>query len=160
KKRYMVLAIIVGFCIVVFTLLPKPYGESVNLGRLFSIQSRLSDYNEGIRIWKASPLIGIGYNRIRYVKEKTPEAFEANHAGASFHSSFLIILVTGGVIGLVLFLGMLYKIWGIDEFTKVAVVFISIISLTDNVLLHPFILYMFFWTCLVFHFNYRSGTSR
>lgn len=160
KKRYLLLAATIGFCLFVFVLLPKPYGESVNLGRLFSIQSRLSDYNEGIRIWKESPLIGIGYNRIRYEKEKTPETFDANHAGASFHSSFLVILVTGGIIGLVLFLGILYKVWGMGEFTKVAVVFISIISLTDNVLLHPFILYLLFWTTLIFRLNYLSGRSR
>lgn len=127
------------FAIVVFVI-PKPSGEGVNLLRTSTIQSRLIDYSQAIGIWKKNPIFGIGYNRIRYVK---PEVQLGNHASASFHSSFLIMLVTSGVVGLGLFLGVLGLLGRLGRFGFYGVVFLSVVSLFDNVLLHPFILFCF-----------------
>lgn len=126
-------------------LLPRPFGESVNLTRVFSIESRLKDYKEAVEVWQESPVIGVGYNRLRYVRESYTSDninFESSHAGASFHSSFLIMLATGGILGLVLFIWVLLQIARISPMSRYMTIFLSIASLTDNVLLHPFIMFL------------------
>ncbi len=126
---------------------PKPGGEGVNLARMFSLKSRLNDYRVALDIWRKNPLVGVGYNRIRYVKLKlnTEEETQlaANHAGAAFHSSFLIILVTGGLLGLVLFSVVLYEFASLGQTSMFLTLFVSILSSGDNILLHPFVLFLF-----------------
>ncbi len=129
-------------------LLPKQFGEGVNLLRRFSVTSRLRDDQTAISIWQKNPLLGIGYNRIRYEKERlgvidrTTE--DITHAGASFHSSFLIVLVTTGILGLISFLFLLWQLAKISLFSTYLTLFLSLFSLWDNILLHPFILMLFF----------------
>ena len=133
-KKFLVLALI-GF--VILFLLPKPWGEGVHLTRIFSINSRLLDYQKAVGIWQKSPIFGIGYNRIRYLKKDF-----VSHAGASFHSSFMIILATSGIFGLSLFLLALSKLAKTSTLSAVYLIFISLISLGDNSLLHPFVLFL------------------
>ncbi|OGK39818.1 hypothetical protein A2954_01470 [Candidatus Roizmanbacteria bacterium RIFCSPLOWO2_01_FULL_37_12] len=143
-KRMVIFLVVFTFLLLV---VPKPFGEGVNLGRMFSVRSRLDDYRAAIKIWRRSPLLGIGYNRIRYEKIRINiiEGFgsDLTHSGASFHSSFSIILVTGGVIGLVLFIFVLLRLSMINEFSRYLVIFLSLMSLSDNILLHPFIIFLF-----------------
>lgn len=149
-KRRMLLGVAVMLFILclIFAVLPRPYGESVNLMRTFSIQSRIENYKEAVTLWAKHPLIGVGYNRIRYTRDNATflnnKDLQNNHAGASFHSSFLIMLVTGGVIGLGLFTWLLYSLAKLNTFTWWSTIFLSILSLTDNVLLHPFVLVLYF----------------
>ena len=142
RNRFLKLALVgVVVAAIVFVIIPKPSGEGVNILRTSTILSRAVDYQEGILIWQRSPIVGIGYNHISAIKH-TPQTDITipNHAAGSLHSSFLIILATGGVIGLLFFLNWLVEIGRISEFTKYAVIFLSVVSLFDNVLLHPFVL--------------------
>jgi hypothetical protein len=147
KKIALTLLLIVCIGGLIYMFLPKPYGESVNLLRTASIYSRLSNYEEAFSGWSKSPIIGVGYNRIRYTRSSADfvnkEDLETNHAGASYHSTFLIVLVTGGVVGLVLFIWLLYSFALLSKLSTVVVVFLSLLSLTDNVLFHPFVLFLF-----------------
>jgi O-antigen ligase len=135
KKIFLFLILFIGMIF----FIPKPNGEGVNLKRLYSIESRIEDYRKGIDLWKKKPLIGYGYNRIRYIKKS-----DSIHSGAGFNSSFLTILVSSGIIGLIAFI---WTLWGFRRDSKIAmtlIIFLSIVSLFDNVLLHPFILFLFF----------------
>lgn len=135
------------FSLVIFLLAPKQFGLGVGLDRMFSISSRAVDYEKGIAMWKKSPIIGHGYNRLAYVKErmnlkeKPKEDFPV-HSAASLSGSFLIILVTSGIVGLILFLVSLINLAGISNLT-LYVLFLGLMSLTDNIFLHPFILFLF-----------------
>lgn len=152
---------IIGFILLValiVALLPKGQNESINLLRTTSIFTRARDYVIGFEIWRKNPIIGIGYNHIRYEKDRyvdepITEAFNPSHASASFHSSFLMILVTGGVVGFLFYLWVLYAVAQVNEFAKYSVIFLSILSLSDNVLLHPFILFLLFILTAVFMIN-------
>lgn len=149
----------VGFavCIIVVGMLPKPAGEGVNLMRTSTIASRIVDYQQGIELWKSSPVLGIGYNHIRSVKE-TPmiDKGQPNNAAGSFHSSFLIIMVTTGIIGLFLYLNMLVRLGQMGVFEKYAIIFMAVVSLFDNVLLHPFMLFLFIYlAATVTHPSYK-----
>lgn len=141
-ERRIAWAFIAVFIIGVI-IIPKPFGESVNLFRLFTIESRAKDYQDAIELWKKYPIVGVGYNRIRYIKPETTDFDISSHAAASYHSSFLIVLVTSGIIGLVLFILALKDLSELGSFPLYAVIFLSIVSLGDNILLHPFVLFLF-----------------
>lgn len=145
KKLKLFLLFIFFFLIILF-LAPKPFGESVNLARLNSITSRLIDDKEAVSLWQKNPIFGIGYNRIRYAKINLnllpSDPGLVSHSGASFSSSYLIILVTGGLIGLTLFLWFLFNLATLSSNNWVYIIFLGSFSLTDNVLLHPFIFFL------------------
>ncbi len=129
-------------------MLPQPGGEGVNLRRTASIMSRVTDFETAVDIWKERPVIGIGYNHIRYERRyyEAPAAQttqDVSHAGASFHSSYLIILVTSGIVGLVLFVGMLAQLAVVSPVASYMTLFLGVYSLSDNVLLHPFVLFLY-----------------
>ena len=138
QKKFALLLIFLAAFLIAVLIAPKQFGEGVNLKRTFSIQSRLNDYKEAIEIWKKSPILGVGYNRIRYVKPNSP----TGHAAASFSSSYLIILTTGGILGLLGFMGVLGKLWLISGKARGIVVFLAALSFADNIILHPFILFL------------------
>ncbi len=138
RKSIRNIIILTTLFAVLLILAPKPWGESVNLARSSSLISRVENYKEAINLWLKKPIIGVGYNRIRY----TRIVDETNHAGASFHSSFLIILVSGGVIGLALFLLSILEIAKLSVWGKYYLIFFSLLSLSDNIILHPFILFL------------------
>ncbi len=138
KQLKKIILFFILFAALVF-FIPKPSGEGVNLKRLYSIASRVEDYRLGLSLWKNKPITGYGYNRIRYIKNNN-----SVHSGAAFSSSFLTILVSSGILGLISFI---YVLWSLRKTNKVAPVllfFLSIVSLFDNVLLHPFILFLLF----------------
>ena len=145
-KRYKIAFVMIGTIIILILLIPKAQTESINLMRTTSITARLEDYRKGFEIWQKNPIFGIGYNHIRFEKEKYidevfVEDYNPSHGIASFHSSFMIILVTGGVGGLALFSYILFKLSRKSTYFLMSVVFLSTISFFDNVLLHPFILF-------------------
>lgn len=147
KKHYRQLVLIALIFSIVLILIPKPFGESVNLKRSFSVQSRLLDYQTAFNLFLKNPLGGIGYNRLRYVKKEAglieQENWDISHSGSSFHSSFMTILVTSGLIGLLSFLFLLKAFASISGLSKTYLVFLAVFSLADNVFFHPFVLFLF-----------------
>lgn len=139
-----------ALCLVLFAgvllfIIPKPFGEGGNLLRTSTIESRIKSYEEGIKIWSTSPLFGIGYNRLRYVRQPVPQVVGVegvSHAGASLHSSFLIILATTGITGLIFFFLFLHSLWKISSTAQLYVLFLGVYSLFDNIFLHPFVLFL------------------
>lgn len=145
--------------IVVLVVLPKPFGEGVNLFRTYSLVSRAKDYKDAVELWSKRPVLGYGYNTIRALKLKNglldKKTADISHSGASFHSSFLIILVTGGIIGLIAYVSFLVTIARTSFVGGVVVVFVSLLSVSDNVFLHPFILLIVFF--LITYFSSRPS---
>ena len=138
NQRIKYFGLLIIFFVLLIFLLPKPAGEGVNLLRTASLESRVVDYQEGIGYWSKAPLFGYGYNQIRSLKNQS----EVNlHSGAGFSSSFLIILVCTGIVGLILFLKLLLDLGKINIFANYAIIFLSVLSLGDNVLLHPLIIF-------------------
>lgn len=132
KARYIFI------CIALFVSLllvaPKQFGPGVGLTRTFTIEARFNDYKEAIQLWSKKPFFGIGYNRIKRVVP--------SHASASYSSSYLIILVTGGIVGLLLFLATVVRFAFLHEKAVTLLLFIGVLSFFDNILLHPFILFL------------------
>lgn len=151
KIKVFLLLLVLGLSFIIFV--PKPFGEGGRLNRVASVGGRLNDYKTAFLLWREHPLLGDGYNRIRYAKRYAhlldTSGYDVTHAGASFSSSYLIILVAGGIVALVLFLGVLYQLAQLTHLAKYAVIFLSLYSVTDNILLHPFVLFLFLQTIIL-----------
>lgn len=137
QKQFKKIFLFLLFFVTLIFFLPKPSGEGVNLKRLYSIESRIEDYRQGINLWKNKPFIGYGYNRIRYIKNA-----DSLHSGAGYSSSFLTIFVSSGLIGLISFIWVLWSLRRSNKVAPILLIFLSVVSLFDNVLLHPFILFL------------------
>ena len=144
QKRYLFIGITMGAFIILAIFIPKPIGVGVQLFRTFSINTRVSNAVEGVKFWMKNPILGVGYNRIRYEKAGLglTGKYDVSHAASSYHSSFVTILVSGGVLGLLGMVWMLGKLGRISAPSFYSILFLSILSCGDNALLHPFILYM------------------
>ncbi len=145
--KYVVLPAFIVMALLLFAL-PQGTHESINLYRVTSVASRKVDIQKGLQIVQKNPFSGIGYNHIRFEKDKLSEeplteTFNPSHSSSSFHNSFLIILVAGGVVGLGCFLLWLTEIARISTYHAYMILFLSLASMGDNVLLHPFIMFLF-----------------
>lgn len=98
KKKIVYLGLLLLLAIIV-VLIPKPFGEGVNLLRTFSIFSRIDSWNSGLDLFLQKPILGWGYNTLRSING---ERFQIDN-------SYLYIAATTGVIGLVLFLNLIYR---------------------------------------------------
>lgn len=87
------------------TLLPSGQGEGQKLTRTSTILARLTNYKQSIEIIKKSPVLGVGYNNICAVKNENTDS----HSCFGLDNSFLFILATTGVVGLILFVS-----WGLS----------------------------------------------
>lgn len=137
---------VILFCLAVFMIVPKQFGQGVSLNRVFSVTSRLDDYRKGMKIFLSAPLLGHGYNRLEFVKDKMNLSSDSkdgyrSHAAASLSSSFLIILASSGIVGMGLFLSFLLKLIQVNRQIATGIAFVTLMSLADNILLHPFMMF-------------------
>ena len=139
KKIKYLIAILLLF-ITSLIIIPKPFGEGVNLLRVYSIESRLKQNQEGIRLWLKNPAFGIGYNQLKSIRPNQIKI--PTHSSSAYPSSFITILVTSGITGVFFFLMSLKSLWVYSAHSKYYILFLSIFSLMDNILLHPFILFL------------------
>lgn len=144
QKKYIFMGVTIGTFIILAVFIPKPIGVGVQLFRTFSVDTRIQNAIEGVQLWYKNPIIGVGYNRIRYEKAELGLVgkYDVSHAASSYHSSFVTVLVAGGVLGL---LGMFAMLWMLGRLSAPSfyyILFLSILSWGDNALLHPFILYL------------------
>ncbi|OGM01876.1 hypothetical protein A2115_00295 [Candidatus Woesebacteria bacterium GWA1_41_8] len=94
----------VGLLVSLF-LLPRPEGYGVRLERTHSIVSRLQNYQETLLIFRKSPVFGVGFNNMCAARAKIlGDSQLDSHACSGADSSLLLILATGGTVGLVLVL--------------------------------------------------------
>lgn len=140
-RKKLSVFIVIFVLVLSLLILPKKAGEGVNLLRTSTISARVVDWEAGTQIAMKHIVFGIGYNHIGAEKKVTGPN---NHAAAGFQSSFLIILVTSGVLGLISFLFMLYEMGRMEITTAYSVSYLAILSCFDNVFLHPFVLFLLF----------------
>ncbi|OGK21639.1 hypothetical protein A3C23_02585 [Candidatus Roizmanbacteria bacterium RIFCSPHIGHO2_02_FULL_37_13b] len=142
KTSYLIISMIIFFGLI--WLLPRPFGEGVKLERLFTISSRVEDIRSGLQVFSKSPIIGVGYNRIGYVKNQE-KSIIPSHATFGFASSYIIILASTGMAGFLIFLKWLLDLFKRgDNVSQTLMILILVASLFDNVFLNSFILILFF----------------
>lgn len=107
KKRRLYLFAGVVLLVIVF-FLPKPGGEGVNLFRLSSFVARADAYKQSFKIAADHFWTGVGFNAFRYAQRDYGFISEKNwgttNAGAGTDNSFLFVLATTGIFGLLTYL--------------------------------------------------------
>lgn len=110
KIKTLFLTVIPLIFFVIF--LPRPSSEGVKLERTYSIDQKVTNYKQSLYIASYSPLLGIGFNNLCLARNKfiQRENF-ASHSCHGSDNSFIFISVTTGVVGLILFLDLVIKLF-------------------------------------------------
>jgi len=138
QKRIIYISLLALLAFVIFVI-PKPFGEGVNLLRTFSIFSRIDSWYDGLALLIQKPVFGWGYNTLRSI---TGERYQIDN-------SFIYVAATTGVLGITSFIYLIYR-----SFKSIRVFpgFLFIISLVIHSLFNNglFYIWIFFayWVVL------------
>jgi len=111
KKAWKILPLLLVLVVATFYLLPRPAGEGGKMERTYTIEARLTNYRQALIIAKDHPFFGVGFNIYRYAQRNygfIEKDWQVSHAGAGVDSSWLFVLATTGIFGILGYLG----IWG------------------------------------------------
>ena len=84
--------------------------EGTNLFRTTSTFARIGSFGLAVDIFKAHPILGVGFNSYRYASNKylnpplKKESLFPSHGQSAPDNSFLFVLATAGIIGFILYL--------------------------------------------------------
>lgn len=164
KKNWKVVATAVGILAIVFVVLsPRFYIENTNLLRTFSSKERIKTWEEGIKIFKKNPM-GIGFNTLRYERGKmypNDKYLSVSHSGAGLDSSFIFILTTTGIPGIIAYVYVLLKILklGLSKMKKGSYGLILVISLGGLIVNSLFINSLFYSFIMIWLFTIAGLTE-
>ncbi len=146
KKLKVFIGLLVGLALMLF-LLPTSGNLSNKLTRTFSIDARLQNYKEAENIIEKYPLFGVGYNNFCVARNiYIGEEEYSSHACSGSDSSLLLVLGTTGIVGLMVFIGMIIKTRLFIKKDSYGVLLTAILvsvfthSLFSNSLFYPFTL--------------------
>lgn len=147
RKQIKIFWITLIVLISTIIFLPRMPGEGTKLERDSSIKAKIINYQQGIKLFFTSPIIGIGYNNLPTIREN-----KNSHSNSGFDSSLLTIAVTTGIIGLFLFSKIfISNLYSSSLYWQSLIITTFIHSLFANSLLYPWILFF-----LVFEFRYHN----
>jgi O-antigen ligase len=141
KKKLILVLLAVVF--LVLALSSRYFNiENINLFRAVSSEARLKTAGEALLIFKSSPLVGVGFNAYRYArfnyKLTTENLISISHADAGTDNSFLFVLATTGIIGLILYLFLWFRVLkSASILAIVSILGIFVDSLFINSLFYP-----------------------
>ncbi len=123
RTKSLRLLLVFGLLAIIIYLIPKPFGEGVNLLRTFSIYSRFSSWQDGFGLFWQRPLLGWGYNTL----------YSSIGSRFSIDNSFIYILATSGIFGILSFLNLLRESIRLSNYpTKIFISSLLIHSLFNN----------------------------
>lgn len=163
KRFKPVLGIFAVLALVFLILSPRFYIENTNLLRTFSTKERIKTWEEGIKIFKKNPL-GIGFNTLRYEREKmypNDKYLFVSHSGAGLDSSFIFILTTTGIPGIIAYVYVLFKILrlGLTKMKKGNYGLVLVISLGGLIVNSLFINSLFYSFIMIWLFTIAGLTE-
>lgn len=142
KTRYSFIFILL--IVITAVLLPRPSGAGVRLERMFSITERLENWKFGWKVFVDHPILGVGFNTIRYAKTSylyPQDNLLTSHSGAGLDNSFLLVAATSGIIGLIVFLLLLFQIYShAGMLIKASLIAIVIHSFFVNSFFYPWVM--------------------
>jgi putative inorganic carbon (hco3(-)) transporter len=112
KKKFILLLLSV---MILFIILASPffYIDNLDLFRIHSGVSRIGDIQKGFTIFKDHPVVGVGFNSYRYAQVRyhfeNPNVPIASHSASGTDNSFVFILATSGIIGLLAYGYLWYR---------------------------------------------------
>jgi len=142
KKSWKIFLLTAGVLVLTWIFIPQPKGEGGRLTRIYTIQSRFANYSQTWQIIKQKPLLGVGFNTLRYSQRNAglidKEEWQFSHSAAGVDSSWLLVLTTTGILGFASYLWLWWK--SLNKFKKPIIV-ASLIAL----FIHAFFLNSLFY---------------
>lgn len=117
KKKKYIFFILLSVLLLIF-MLPKAFEtEGTNILRATSSDARISTAREALTVIQTNPIYGVGFNAYRFAEQKLglingPD-WQTTHGGAGTDNSFLFVLATTGIVGMIAFLYLLYKVFSL-----------------------------------------------
>lgn len=147
RKNSKVLFVGIFSVLITAVLLPRPGGEGVKLERTQSVVNRIQNTSQAIQIMRLKPIFGVGFNLLRYEKRNLGilgSDWRRSHSGAGLDNSFLFVLATTGVIGILSYLWLLKSQLSLS-FKHNPVAFASLIAVIvhsgfNNTLFYPWVM--------------------
>lgn len=141
-RRWIPLAMILFAVAAVFL---SGAGEGRNLLRITSTNARIGNWLQSAELVRGSPIVGYGFNTLRFVQEQkvyVPETGVPSHSAAGIDNSILFLLATTGVVGAIWYMWLLYRMASIAK-TRVfsaALTAILVHSMFVNSLFYPWVM--------------------
>lgn len=153
RKKYLLIGGVLVLLLISAGLLPRSEGIGVRLERVFSLVERVENWRQGIKMFTINPIVGTGFNTIRYAKRQygiSDADLLVSHAGAGFDNSFIFIAVSTGIAGLLIYLVFLREAYISGSFlAKMSLVAIVIHSMFLNSLFFPWVM-LWMWAVLAY----------
>lgn len=156
KIKYFIGA--AGLLLIVILLLPTSKNHVLSFTRNFSAIARIENYQETLKIFKTSPVFGIGFNNMCLARNKYigVEPF-SSHACSGSDSSLLLILATTGISGFFVFIQLIFNIWKrSDPILKSSLIALFVHSLFSNSIFYPWIMG---WLIILFSVRLRRESE-
>lgn len=155
KKIKWIFGLILISAIFIFLSSKSFYIENINLFRTVSTDARIYSAKTAMRIIKDNPFLGVGFNTYRYaqIKYGFTSAISHSHADAGTDNSFLFVLATTGIIGLIFYLNLMWAVlresyWNYKRHTDKDIqkyIAITIIASMGAVLINSFFINSLFY---------------
>lgn len=111
KKSTRIFLAVIVLGVFTWVILPQNTadfsGEGVNLQRKSTVNARLVNWQQTLRIITDHPFVGVGFNAYRYIQRDygfSGMAWQTTHAGAGADASLLFVWATTGILGLLAYL--------------------------------------------------------
>lgn len=146
KKQWIMIAGILVFIVAVI-IFPKTPGSTLDLLRTDSTLARVGSWQEGLMLIKDAPILGHGFNTLRYVSSDKTDIISKSAAGVD--SSILFVGATTGIVGILSYGYLLYSMirgarGELGRVYKVSFVALAVHSLFVNSAFYPWVL-IWFW---------------
>jgi hypothetical protein len=151
KKKLIAILLIITF--MVLAMSSRYFNiENINLFRIASSEARIESAKSAFLIIKNNSLIGVGFNAYRYAKFhyglSDEKSIMVSHADAGTDNSFLFVLATTGIAGLILYLFIWIRVFKISSILVIAsIVGVFVDSMFINSLFYPFIM-LWLWVII------------
>jgi O-antigen ligase len=161
KKYWKAVWVCIVGAVLIF-MIPRPGGDTLKLTRMDSTVSRLSNWQEAAGLATQSPLVGYGFNTLKYVRRPSVTTLPddpTSRAAGGVDNSFLFLWVTSGILGLGAYLWLLYRTIREGDAIDTAILTALVVhSQFINSLFYPWIM-IWWWIYLAARENLRKPTK-
>lgn len=128
-RKKLILGFIVLFVVAALTLSVVGFrSEGTNLLRITSTQARLPSAAKALAIFESNPILGVGFNAYEFANNRhglSKESKYPNHSAAGTDNSFLFVMATTGIVGLISYLYLWFKILSVFRQSPYSTILIS-----------------------------------
>lgn len=143
KPIWKMIVLVYAIFLISIVSLPRPFGEGVRLERMSSSFARVESYQQTVAIIQRYPVFGVGFNALRYAKQKmgflNDEDWQTVHSGSGSDNSFLFVWATSGIFGFLSFLWFCFSV--LQSTWKTKFILASFVAM----LTHAFFVNSFFY---------------